>query len=585
MNLVNGDCLVELQKLPDKSIDFFYLDLPYGQTACAWDKKVDLEALWVELIRLGKSDRTAFFFSCTTKFGYELIKSKEKYFRWDLVWEKNRASGFLNAYRLPLRKHEMIYCFSKKSPAYDVSSHNEVVITHQENPKPSEMYNQKRLNTAKTHKKRLPTSVLPAEEDEGTLDVSIYGDADQRKTPLKKMKGKKLNGKLPTSVLPPQNEVVEDSIYQKHNKGDRQPTKNLPSSVLPHQKELDSVYGTSSERKTPLLDMGSASKRHEERLPTSVLPPQDDHELVYCFAKKCPEYDTSSHNEICEVKNERECTSKIYALGSDKTVSGKIHTKRLPTSILPDQDEAPFLVDEDIYDKYAIPPHPNHELIYCFAKKTPAYDTSSHAEFNEQPNAIERHPEAYGGLKKNNAVKSKTHKERLPTSILPVQEEHELIYCFAKKSPAYDVTCHLTGTTEHKSSANDIYLKEAHGNTKDPAYFDKGHKAKKGGELLPTSVLPEQDNNPSSWCKYNVDSKTKHRTSKPVPLMEFLLKYWTKEGDVVCDPTAGAGSMAVACQNMNRQFVGMEMNEGIYNIAIERLADNAERLKNLKKEE
>ena len=483
MNLVNGDCLVELQKLPDKSIDFFYLDLPYGCTACAWDKKLDLKALWVELIRLGKSDRTAFFFSCTTKFGYELIKSKEKYFRWDLVWEKNRASGFLNAYRLPLRKHEMIYCFSKKSPAYDVSSHNEVVITHQENPKPSEMYNQKRLNTAKTHKKRLPTSVLPAEEDEGTLDVSIYGDADQRKTPLKKMKGKKLNGKLPTSVLPPQNEVVEDSIYQKHNKGDRQPTKNLP------------------------------------------------------------------------------------------------------TSVLPDQEEAPFLVDEDIYDKYAIPPHPNHELIYCFAKKTPAYDTSSHAEFNEQPNAIERPMTTYQGLKENNAVKSKTHKERLPTSILPVQEEHELIYCFAKKSPAYDVTCHLTGTTEHKSSANDIYLKEAHGNTKDPAYFDKGHKAKKGGELLPTSVLPEQDNNPSSWCKYNVDSKTKHRTSKPVPLMEFLLKYWTKEGDVVCDPTAGAGSMAVACQNMNRQFVGMEMNEGIYNIAIERLADNAERLKNLKKEE
>ena len=578
MNLVNGDCLVELQKLPDKSIDFFYLDLPYGCTACAWDKKLDLKALWVELIRLGKSDRTAFFFSCTTKFGYELIKSKEKYFRWDLVWEKNRASGFLNAYRLPLRKHEMIYCFSKKSPAYDVSSHNEVVITHQENPKPSEMYNQKRLNTAKTHKKRLPTSVLPAEEDEGTLDVSIYGDADQRKTPLKKMKGKKLKGKLPTSVLPPQNEVVEDSVYLPHNKvrNGKRHKERLPTSVLPPQNEVveDSIYQKHNK----------GERQPTKNLPSSVLPPQDDHELVYCFAKKLPAYDTSSHNEV-EIKNNGTGEMDIVYGDIPRVKTTVLHKQRLPTSVLPDQDEAPFLVDEDIYDKYAIPPHPNHELIYCFAKKTPAYDTSSHAEFNEQPNAIERPMTTYQGLKENNAVKSKTHKERLPTSILPVQEEHELIYCFAKKSPAYDVTCHLTGTTEHKSSANDIYLKEAHGNTKDPAYFDKGHKAKKGGELLPTSVLPEQDNNPSSWCKYNVDSKTKHRTSKPVPLMEFLLKYWTKEGDVVCDPTAGAGSMAVACQNMNRQFVGMEMNEGIYNIAIERLADNAERLKNLKKEE
>ena len=107
MDLIHGECLVELKKLEDKSIDFFYLDLPYGQTACKWDNKIDLTSLWIQLKRLAKNERTAFFFSCTTKFGYELIKANEKYFRWDLVWEKNRASGFLNAYKLPMRKHEM----------------------------------------------------------------------------------------------------------------------------------------------------------------------------------------------------------------------------------------------------------------------------------------------------------------------------------------------------------------------------------------------------------------------------------------------------------------------------------------------
>ena len=105
MNLINGDCLEELKKLKSNSIDFFYLDLPYGQTGCKWDIKVDLKQLWIELKRLAKNDRTPFFFSCTTKFGFELFNNAPKgYFRWDLVWEKNRAAVFLNAYRLPMRK-------------------------------------------------------------------------------------------------------------------------------------------------------------------------------------------------------------------------------------------------------------------------------------------------------------------------------------------------------------------------------------------------------------------------------------------------------------------------------------------------
>ena len=124
MNLIKGDCLEELKKIPDKSVDFVYTDLPYNQTACKWDQNViDLDALWVQLKRIAKNDKTPFFFSCTTRFGYKLIQANEKWFRWDLVWKKNRAAGFLNAYKLPMRKHEMIYCFAKKCPEYDVSDH------------------------------------------------------------------------------------------------------------------------------------------------------------------------------------------------------------------------------------------------------------------------------------------------------------------------------------------------------------------------------------------------------------------------------------------------------------------------------
>ena len=53
--------------------------------------------------------------------------------------------------------------------------------------------------------------------------------------------------------------------------------------------------------------------------------------------------------------------------------------------------------------------------------------------------------------------------------------------------------------------------------------------------------------------------------------MEFLLKYWTKEGEVVLDPTAGSGSMGVACKNMNRNFIGIEKDPEIYEVAFNRI--------------
>ena len=385
MNLIHGDCLVELKKIKEKSIDFVYLDLPYGQTGCKWDVKIDHHALWIELKRIAKSDRTPFFFSCTTKFGFELFNTAPKgYFRWDLVWEKNRAAGFLNAYKLPMRKHEMVYCFAKKTPEYDVSSHK---FHYENNPRP-------------------------------------------RKT----------------------------EVYAKDN----------PNKIK--------------------------AKIYEDPLPTSVLPPQDNHELVYCFAKKSPDYDVSSH------------------LTGEEVVK--------PASI---------------NDKYLM----NASSYHC------CYD---------KPH------------------KGKVVKDALPTSVLPPQENHELVYCFAKKSPNYDVSSHLTGEEiENPPCNNCIYTMETSAGGKDCFY--KPFKSKVLKNPLPTSVLPPQEN-PSSWCKFKNDEKVNHRTAKPVKLMEFLLKYWSKEGDTVLDPTAGSGSMGIACLNMNRKFIGIEMDNDIYQIMKDRIENH-----------
>jgi len=123
MDLRNGDCLEILKDIPSKSVDLVFADLPYGQVNCKWDCKIDLELLWKELLRIAKSDTTPFFFTCTTKFGYELITSNKKMFKYDLVWAKSNPCGFLQAKKQPMRKHEMVYVFYKKQPAYDISSH------------------------------------------------------------------------------------------------------------------------------------------------------------------------------------------------------------------------------------------------------------------------------------------------------------------------------------------------------------------------------------------------------------------------------------------------------------------------------
>lgn len=115
MNCIyNADCMEVFPLIEDESVDMVLVDLPYGQTACAWDCEIDLAEMWIHLKRICKPNANIVFF-CTTKFGYQLIKSNEKWFRSDLVWEKSFALGFMSAKKAVMRKHEMIYLFGKPS--------------------------------------------------------------------------------------------------------------------------------------------------------------------------------------------------------------------------------------------------------------------------------------------------------------------------------------------------------------------------------------------------------------------------------------------------------------------------------------
>ena len=62
-----------------------------------------------------------------------------------------------------------------------------------------------------------------------------------------------------------------------------------------------------------------------------------------------------------------------------------------------------------------------------------------------------------------------------------------------------------------------------------------------------------------------------HPTQKPVALLEYLIKTYTNENETVLDFTFGSGSTGIACLNTNRKFIGIEMDEGYFNIAKDRL--------------
>ena len=78
---------------------------------------------------------------------------------------------------------------------------------------------------------------------------------------------------------------------------------------------------------------------------------------------------------------------------------------------------------------------------------------------------------------------------------------------------------------------------------------------------------------PTNVLKFPRDKTNYHPTQKPVELLKYLIKTYTNENEVVLDFTMGSGSTGVACLETNRDFIGVELDEGYYNIAVNRLAE------------
>ena len=121
--IYNEDCLVGMQRIPDASVDAIITDLPYevlhkDNPNAQWDRMIPLDKMWEQFNRVIK-DNGAILLFCQGMFTAELMMSNRKMWRYNLIWYKGRATGFLNANRMPLRCHEDIAVFYKSLPVYN----------------------------------------------------------------------------------------------------------------------------------------------------------------------------------------------------------------------------------------------------------------------------------------------------------------------------------------------------------------------------------------------------------------------------------------------------------------------------------
>lgn len=118
-----GNCLDILPELEGNSYDLIYCDLPFGTTNCKWDNIIDFTLMWEQCKRLSKIN-TPIVFHAAQPFTSALIMSNPKFYKYNWVWEKSKATGFLNSKIRPLVAHEdlVVFCFKGKPNYYPIKT-------------------------------------------------------------------------------------------------------------------------------------------------------------------------------------------------------------------------------------------------------------------------------------------------------------------------------------------------------------------------------------------------------------------------------------------------------------------------------
>ncbi len=118
IELYNDDCLKKMKDIPDKSVDFIFADLPYGVTSNKKDVTIPFDLLWNSYLRIAKHNACIALFA-QGLFYVDLVNSQRSIYKYDLIWDKILVSGFLNAKKMQMRRHEQVAIFYRSQPTYN----------------------------------------------------------------------------------------------------------------------------------------------------------------------------------------------------------------------------------------------------------------------------------------------------------------------------------------------------------------------------------------------------------------------------------------------------------------------------------
>jgi site-specific DNA-methyltransferase (adenine-specific) len=170
--IILGNCLDEMSKIPNESIDMILCDLPYGTTQCKWDTIIPFDELWKQYERIIKSNG-AIVLTATQPFTSTLVMSNIKMFRYSLVWEKSKSTGYLNSKKMPMRAHEDILIFYKNLPTYNPQKTIGVPYDKGKANRPTEVYREQKgeIHVKNEDGSRYPRSVqyFKTAESEGKV--------------------------------------------------------------------------------------------------------------------------------------------------------------------------------------------------------------------------------------------------------------------------------------------------------------------------------------------------------------------------------------------------------------------------------
>lgn len=239
-------------------------------------------------------------------------------------------------------------------------------------------------------------------------------------------------------------------------------------------------------------------------------------------------------------------------------------------------------------------PMRKHEMLYVFYEKLPFYDLSSHKHKFIKEKPFESKCETAYGKATHHSHRDKVYDPPLPVSVQKEGQNGTIdgneVYkgdkvLYRSESGLWEPPL---PTSVQKEIDNDNIYRGGSGKPLKQMDKESGYEPP-----LPTSVQKEEQFEgiynggeplkqmrdqsgydpplPNSILEIK-SQRGKHSTQKPTELMKWVLKYYSKEGDVVLDPTMGSGSTGVACLEMKRNFIGIELDPEIFEDAEMRLS-------------